>query len=334
MRQRLVMTIAWLLLAACNNSAPTGGPDLDVDLGPAPDLGPGAGSWRSLASLPAPQQECGVVALGGELYVVGGFGRASERLDRVVVYEPSADRWRDAAKLPVALHHPNIAVHGGKIYVLGSLRGFEFRADGASFVYDPALDSWGDGPSMTAGRERGGGAAVTVGDAIYVFGGLRSGAKAEADRLDVNAGTWTVLAEMPDVADHLAGGLIGEKVYLAGGRDGSIAAHRASLLIYDPQRDAYDRGPAMPTSRAGLAAAVAGAKLFVFGGEGNSAHPSGVFDHNEAFDPATGAWSTLAPIKTRRHGTGAATIDGRIYLPGGAALQAFGASDVHEVFTP
>lgn len=66
-------------------------------------------------------------------------------------------------------------------------------------------------------------------------------------------------------------------------------------------------------------------KLFVFGGEGNSVDPSGVFPKVEAYDPATNSWTTHPDMLVPRHGFGAAVVGGRIYLPGGATRQAFGA---------
>ncbi|HTV22401.1 MAG TPA: kelch repeat-containing protein, partial [Polyangiaceae bacterium] len=52
---------------------------------------------------------------------------------------------------------------------------------------------------------------------------------------------------------------------------------------------------------------------------------SGVFDDIEAYDAATDSWQALPPMLEPRHGLAAAALDGRIYLPGGASAQGFGA---------
>ena len=65
-------------------------------------------------------------------------------------------------------------------------------------------------------------------------------------------------------------------------------------------------------------------RIIVAGGEGSSG-PNGVFTEVEAFEPTTNTWFTLAPLPVGRHGTGAASIDGVFYLPGGAEQEAFGA---------
>ncbi|MBK6687922.1 MAG: hypothetical protein IPG45_25840 [Deltaproteobacteria bacterium] len=90
----------------------------------------------------------------------------------------------------------------------------------------------------------------------------------------------------------------------------------------------------MPTSRGGAAAAILNEALYVFGGEGNTGAASAVFDAVEAWSFETERWSSLSPMTTGRHGTGAAAIGDRIYVPGGASVMAFGAVDRVEVFVP
>ena len=76
--------------------------------------------------------------------------------------------------------------------------------------------------------------------------------------------------------------------------------------------------------------------LYLIGGEGNEADPRGIFDRNEAYDPATDTWHTLAPMPLPTHGlTGAAYLDGWIHVPGGATRRGVSGADVtlkHQVF--
>jgi N-acetylneuraminic acid mutarotase len=69
---------------------------------------------------------------------------------------------------------------------------------------------------------------------------------------------------------------------------------------------------------------VLGGRLYDFGGEGNVAHPSGVFPQIEAYDPTTDTWAALPDMEGPRHGFGAAALGDSIYLPGGAVTQGFG----------
>ena len=88
----------------------------------------------------------------------------------------------------------------------------------------------------------------------------------------------------------------------------------------------------MPTGRSGVAGAVVGSCLYVFGGEGNPADPNGIFHEVEAYDPATDSWVELPPMQTGRHGIYAAVRGNVIYLPGGATVQGLGTTGVNEAY--
>ncbi|HEX9622599.1 MAG TPA: kelch repeat-containing protein, partial [Polyangiaceae bacterium] len=102
--------------------------------------------------------------------------------------------------------------------------------------------------------------------------------------------------------------------------------------VYDPDAQSYQERAAIPTPRGGAAGAVLGGRIFVFGGEGNADDPDGVFHEVEAYDPVSNTWESLPDMLIARHGYAAATVGDRIYLPGGATNQGFGATNNHTVF--
>ncbi len=294
-----------------------------------------SGAWEARAPLLAgPRQETGVTALDGEVYVLGGFTETGTLVPRVEAYDPSTDSWRAVADLPQALHHANAAAVGGELVVAGFLEGLTFSARGDVLAYDPVADAWSSRTPMPVGTERGAsGVAVYEGN-IVLCGGFRDGALADVWAYDVAADLWDVAADMPYPLDHLAAATIGDRIYVVGGRDAAIAAHTDRLLIYDPARDSWSEGEPMPTSRAGIMAGVLEGQLFVAGGEGNAGMRSGVFDQFEAYDAAGSAWFVLPSMLTPRHGTGAAVVDGLLFVPGGATVEALGAVDTHEAWRP
>jgi N-acetylneuraminic acid mutarotase len=105
------------------------------------------------------------------------------------------------------------------------------------------------------------------------------------------------------------------------------------LETFQIDTGSWSTGTPMPTGRSGHAGVMLRGCLYAFGGEGNAGHPSGVFAESEVYDPGAGAWDSLTPMPTPRHGMGAAAVAGRIYLAGGANVQGFGAVATHEVFT-
>ena len=300
---------------------------------PAPTLA--SGRWETRATIASgPRQETAVVALGGEVYVLGGFDGSGRVVATVEAYDPRADRWRSVADLPLAMHHANAAVVDGRIYVAGFLTGRGFEADGRAFVYEPERNAWEAIVPLPAGRERGASAVAVVGGRIYVAGGLRGGAVADFSVFDPATGRWAELTDLPARGDHLAAGAIEGVVYVAGGRDGSIGRHRARLDAYVVAERRWEQRASMPTSRGGVASAVLDGRLYVFGGEGDAQSPSGVFAAAEAYDPASDRWEVLPAMRTPRHGMGAAAAAGAIVVPGGGTRQGFGASAVVEAFVP
>ena len=108
------------------------------------------------------------------------------------------------------------------------------------------------------------------------------------------------------------------------------ATGQPTTWAYDPVAREYQAREPIPTPRGGVAGAVLGGRLFVFGGEGNEANqPDRVFAAVEAYDAGTNAWQGYPDMLVPRHGLGAAVLNDRIYLPGGATARGFGPTDAH-----
>lgn len=327
----LASASAAVLVASCASSGNDDGAT------PSPTA-TGTGTWSSRTPMTAARQETAVVALDGEIVVIGGFTATGAVVATVEAFDPATDGWRALADLPVPMHHANAAVTtSGRLFVTGFLTGLGFTEDGRVYEYDAALDEWNERAAMPAGTERGSSGVAAVGSRIYVMGGLRGGAVSDVSVFDAGVGSngaWTSLQALPAPRDHLAAGAIDGIVYIAGGRDGTIDGHTAEVYAFDPDVGNWTARSPMPTSRGGVASAVLDGRLYVFGGEGNPDDPSGVFADAEAFDPATNTWEVLAPMTTPRHGTGAAAANGSLFVPGGADEEAFAAVSTHEAFTP
>lgn len=288
------------------------------------DPSPPAGAWTDLAPLAGgARQETAVAALGGKIYLLGGFtlGGLSAAVE---VYDPTSDTWSDAPPLPTMMHHANAAVVGDTLYVLGFLETGAFLANGAGFAYTEASGVWTPVASMPAGTERGASATATVGSKILVAGGFRAGAVADASLYDPATDSWETLPSLPVARDHGAGASYDGVFYAIGGRMGDIGAFEPAVFAFDPAIGAWCAKEPLPTPRGGIATAVVGGRIVVAGGEGSTGI-NGVFTEVEAFDPKTNTWFSLTPLPVGRHGTGAAVIDDVFYFPGGADQEAFGA---------
>jgi len=277
-----------------------------------------AGTWVSLAPMSEPRQEMAAAELGGRIYAVGGLaGRANAN----TIYDPPGNSWSVGADLPVMTDHAWSASVGGRLYAGGG-------SSNRVFTYDPAADRWTEA-APSAYVHGGTPVAAVIAGQIYVAGGTGGTMVGnELEIYDPAANRWTTRAPMSCARNHTAGGAIGGKLYVAGGRPGS----QDCLEVYDPAADAWTRKAAMPTGRSGAAGAVVGECLYVFGGEGNASDPNGIFHQVEAYEASSNSWRQLPSMQTARHGISAATIGNIIYLPGGATNQGIGVTAVNEAY--
>lgn len=295
---------------------------------PRPPARQGEARWSRGASAPSARSEVGGAAIGGQVYVVGGLGRDSRgdyTSDALEVYDVAADRWSLGAPLPRPLHHPGVTALDGLLYVVGGYTP-EWAPLATAFRYDPATDRWETLPPLPTAR----GALVAVAAAgkVWAIGGRAASDVTAVEAFDPREGTWRRFQAMPTPRDHHAGGVIDERIYVAGGRlDGR--GNLDAFEVYDPATDRWETLPPLPTARSGIAAAVLGGRLYVFGGEGDR-----IFGENESYHPASGSWSRELPLPTPRHGLAAATVGEAIAVIAGGPQPGYFVSDIVEIYWP
>ena len=307
-------------------------PDAAAPDASADDAGP---SWRACPPLPGgPRQETAVVAVDGEVWVLGGFDRARRVVDRVEVFDVARGAWRAGPTLPVPLHHAQAAVVDGAIFVLGFLTGADFRPDPRGLVLERGASAWRSVAALPNGTARGGGIAVTHRGQIWVLGGLRLGAVDDVTIYDPARDAHVAGPRLPAPRDHLGAGVVGGRLVVVGGRRGRIESHAPTTWSLDDAAQAWVDAAPLPTSRGGFASAVLGDALVVVGGEGNANDARGVFDVVEAYDGVAGAWRSAPPLPRGIHGPGAAAVGPWLLVPGGADAQAFAAVETCAMFGP
>ena len=125
--------------------------------------------------------------------------------------------------------------------------------------------------------------------------------------------------------------MVGNRLYAIGGRvHGSYARNLAVNDAYNPTTNRWLTRTPMPTPRSGIAAAVLGGKILIFGGEATD----GTFDAAEVYDPQADSWTSTTPLPTARHGLGAAAVEGRVYVIAGGPTPGGSVSALNEIFTP
>ncbi|GBF06815.1 glycosyl hydrolase family protein [Deinococcus aerius] len=141
----------------------------------------GGSAWRSAAPMPNPRNHTAGVALGGQIYAIGGQHLGDEQAGNqasVDRYDPSTDTWTPRANLPLPLGHINAStlVWNGRIVVVAGVTQKSLEVANVS-EYNPATDTWTALTPLPAARQSP--VADVIGGELIVTGGsLPSGAKA------------------------------------------------------------------------------------------------------------------------------------------------------------
>ena len=299
-----------------------------------------SGKWVKLAPFPEPGNELAGASTGGKFYVLGGIAPGSKPAGIVYEYDPTTDHWTKKKPMPVASHHAAVFGYNGKIYAFG---GFVLPTSGepafvpidTAWQYDPTTDSWKELAPMPT--KRGGAVAAMVGDKIYVIGGTSTHPGSSetgltltrpqrplgtVEEYDPSANTWRARSSMPTARVVPAVGAVDGKIYVIGGRLGSVFMRVASntdiVEQYDPATDSW--GPMrarMPTPRSACAWGTYNGRIYVAGGEVENSQVSAVYRTLEAYDPAANEWTTLPPLTVPRFGSASAVIGNRLYVASG-----------------
>lgn len=289
-----------------------------------------AQTWEKLnPSVPCTQRhENALVAVGDKIVLLGGRG-----IKPTEIFDTKTQTWATKAVTPIEFHHFQAVVFKGEVYVLAAFTGTELfpheKPIENLYIYNLEKDQWRKGPGLPKERSRGAAGCVVFKDKIYVAGGAQDGHwdgyVAWLDEYDPAKNTWRKLADAPRARDHVSVGIVDNKLYVAGGRrtSGKIGKYlnftEAAVDVYDFSKDSWQTLPAtlnIPTQRAGNSVVVMGQKLIVLGGESMSHEKAHA--EVEAFDTKKMKWEKLPDLLQGRHGTGAALINGKIYMAAGS----------------
>ena len=160
---------------------------------------------------------------------------------------------------------------------------------------------------------------VQVGRKFYLLGGREHGSNVNI--YDPATDTWTIGSDPGFPVHHFQAVALDGLIYAIGiFEDNNFPNEQPydRVLIYDPARDRWFDGPAIPSARIrGSAGCVArNGKLYLVGGITNG-HSSGWSNKFDEYDPATGQWTILPNVPRARDHFHAAIDGDRLYVAGG-----------------
>ena len=298
-----------------------------------------AQKWETAAPIPQGAEEVYGMASGGKMYVFGGLAPGWKPHGMVLEYDPTANRWTRKRDMPAYQHHVALAELDGRIYMFG---GYKLPEQGRAtwvpinntWVYDPKDDTWRElAPAPTA---RGSANAVVIAGKIHVIGGATLPADLKEDWIhparnlaigthevfDPATNAWSKRADMPTPRNHAAAGVVGNRIYVIGGRAGSVFIPNALNLDiveeYNPATNQWALRDPMPTPRSAAAWGVYNGRIYVAGGEIRHRDIWGTYTTVEAFDAKSNSWTRLPPMPLPRHGLAGDFIGNRFHLISGS----------------
>lgn len=285
------------------------------------------------------------VMVRGKAYLLGGRGRKPKKVE---IFNPKTRVWESGAVAPAAFHHAQCVVLEKMIYVVSSWFG-SFPKEKNSpliFIYNTKKGTWSTKDGLPEERRRGAAASVLLGNEIYVLGGSRGGHGPGSetvkwvDKYTVDTDVWTMnLRDMPMARDHFQGAVVGGKICVTGGRDGSqmnyFAAVKKKTYCMNAKGRWKNARADLPMARSGAAVVTTcNGSMMVAGGEGAMLEAISRVDF---FDGTK--WTQGADLVEGRHATGLAIARcrrcGQIFVTSGEAMQGYDALlDSTEVYLP
>mmetsp|Transcript_54218 Transcript_54218/g.100196 ORF Transcript_54218/g.100196 Transcript_54218/m.100196 type:complete len:433 (-) Transcript_54218:23-1321(-) len=258
------------------------------------------GAWESVPPMPSARRWCGVAAIGGALYVVGGEANGKTLADSER-FCPVTELWDELPPMPTARSHCAVTAHRRRLQVFGGRDTFSSSA--VVECYDPSSNVWSSFPSMAQRRDTCA-AAASEGRA-YIVGGRESagGDCALVDAvevLDLHTNSWHMLPPLPTPRVGCAATVCSGCLYVLGGHVlRSPVATSPALGVVERlvlNTTTWEQVHTMPTPRSHCAAVVAADCIHVFGRSYMCC-----FDHGSAVetldvgahDGAQPAWSSL-----------------------------------------
>jgi Kelch motif protein len=245
--------------------------------------------------------------------IVAGYGDGDDRSSATNAAE---GRW--VSLRPATLSRTEVAAAriGRFVFVVGGFEQRSGRTTAAVERYDLARNRWRRVRSMPVGLNHP--AAASYRGDFYVLGGYTGAGDLRGEvsslyRYDPDRDRWSRLRNGPTKRAALAVGVIGGRLYAAGGANSRDGALR-TLEIYDFARRRWTRGPDMHVAREHLAGAVAGGAFYVLAGR---AAGLGNFKVAERYLPRKRRWERLPDMRKPRGGIGAARAGERLVVVGG-----------------
>jgi N-acetylneuraminic acid mutarotase len=133
---------------------------------------------------------------------------------------------------------------------------------------------------------------------------------------------WQSLAPFPVSARDLIAVAAGKRLYIFAGQ-GSLETPLGLVYQFDPGTNVWIKKKPMPLPAHRVAMAEYNGKIYAFGGFKKPASGQVAWEainNSWEYDPASDKWTALKPMPSTRGAASAVSVDGKIYVMGGAGV--------------
>jgi N-acetylneuraminic acid mutarotase len=206
------------------------------------------------------------------------------------------------------LYGSAVATVGNSVYSAG---GFSFsEASLALFErYDAGSNTWTTLAPLATPSSLATLAYDPRGNRLFYFGGVNeaSDVLADVEVYDIAGNTWSAGPALPETRWEMAGGTVGNLIYLVGGFNTVGGSTHNQNWQFDPSTGIYTAKAIVPTALAESGSAVSGGRLYILGGR-DDGHLE--IASNFAYNPGSNSWTTLASLPTAVSVAGATALSG------------------------
>jgi|GEM_PF-2399014 len=192
-------------------------------------------AWSTVTPLTIPRAKHSSCVYGGKIFAFGGWDSTNNSaVASVEMYDPEANTWTPRAAMSRENFDMQCVTVNDRVFVIGG--GYN---DDRYEVYDPLLDRWEEGGSLSIPRTHGFAAAVLGGN-IYLFGDpwcsfAKNCDPNRVDLFDIAKLTWKTIHPMPaTMYEGVYGQIIDGAFYITGLLNDQ---RNKTLVAYDPSLD-------------------------------------------------------------------------------------------------
>jgi N-acetylneuraminic acid mutarotase len=224
--------------------------------------------WTTKSPLPRGLHHTAAVAVGGRVYVLGGYTHSLlstwEPVASLFVFDPSTDRWTEGPPMPTARGALAAAELNGKIVAIG---GYDRRMNVAAVeAFDPSTGRWTSLPPLPTPRDHL--AVVSAEGRLYALGGRVNGDYGRnlsvVEVYDSGSNRWDRIEDLPLARSGITAGVISRVIHVLGG-EGPGGTFRENHA-YSLETKRWTENAPMPTPRHGLGSAVVQGHLYTVSG--------------------------------------------------------------------